>query len=156
MDSQVKTQSSSDSWASVTRNSPWPYCGILTDCLVTHHIRDDQAMNWTDLVLVTGHLEGQIGWHFTLKRKVSPKIHFLCCVAYTSNKMIYDPLIWEVLEEVRRLVPDTMSTAQRALVAGCVGITSGLGLWRQCLPCSVFSPLLFCSFMYCKLHYVFR
>jgi len=31
-----------------------------------------QTMNRTDLVLVTGHFEGRIGWHFILKRKVSP------------------------------------------------------------------------------------
>ena len=47
-----------------------------------------RAMNQTDLALVTGHLEGWIGWHFTLKRKVSQKIHFLCCTAYTYNKNI--------------------------------------------------------------------
>ena len=41
-----------------------------------------RAMNGTDLALVTGHLEGRIGWHFTLKRKVSPKNNFLRCVAY--------------------------------------------------------------------------
>ena len=32
-----------------------------------------RPMNWTDLALVMGHLEGRIGWHFALKRKVSPK-----------------------------------------------------------------------------------
>ena len=31
---------------------------------------------------------------------------------------------------------------------GCVGITSRSCSWRQCLPCSLFSPLLFHSFMW--------
>ena len=75
-------------------------------------------MKETDLALVTGHLEGWRGWHFTLKRKVSPKIHFPHCTAYTYNKTIYHPPIWEVLGEARMLVPDAMSTAQWTLVAG--------------------------------------
>ena len=77
-----------------------------------------QAMNRTDLAFVTGHLEGRIGWHFTLKWKVTPKIYFLHCVVYTYNTTTYHLLIWEVLEEVRRLVPDAMSAAQWILVAG--------------------------------------
>ena len=35
-----------------------------------------QTMNRTDLVLVTGHFEGRIGWHFILKRKFSPIFFF--------------------------------------------------------------------------------
>ena len=48
------------------------------------------AMNRTDMALVTGHLEGRIGWHFTLKRKVSPKNNFLHCVGLPITN--YSPL----------------------------------------------------------------
>ena len=94
-------------------------------------------MNQTDLALITGHLEGWIGWHFTLKRKVFPKIHFLHCTAYTYNKTVYHPLIWDVLEEVRRLVSDSMSNAQQTLVAGwtlLLDVTQSSQFWTP-LPC---------------------
>ena len=92
----------------------------------SHH-----AMNWTDLVLVMGHLKGWIGWHFTLKRKVSLKIDFFHCTVYTYYKTICHPLIWEVFEDARRLVPDTMSTAQWTLVAG----------WTLLLLCHMVIPI---------------
>ena len=61
--------------------NPFPlYVLWYFDQLFSH--LSHRAMKGTDLALVTGHLEGRIGWHFTLKRKVSPKKKFLRCAAY--------------------------------------------------------------------------
>jgi len=47
-------------------------------------------MNWTDLALVMGHLKGWIGWHFALKRKVSPK-KFSAAQQMPITKLIPSP-----------------------------------------------------------------
>ena len=53
-----------------------------------------RAMNGTDLELVTGHLEGRIGWHFTLKRNVSvgiPGAVWACamCLVHWFKYILY-------------------------------------------------------------------
>jgi len=50
-------------------------------------------MNRTDLVLVTGHFEGQIGWHFILKRKFSP-IYFFSTARQTPITKLHTTKIF--------------------------------------------------------------
>ena len=93
-------------------------------------------MNGTYLALVTGHLEGQIGWHFSLKRKVSPKNNFLRYTYYNITNYLppqssSNPSPWWLCHHCplyntflcRTLCPRPVAVAGRTVLLLCHMVT---------------------------------